>query len=314
MEKVVFSRTVYSLIYPDTEKVLTKLWKKNPLEMYRNAHTGVQENVHLEFKDVWLDWTKDVVVWNQGLTNFYPTAGSSEAIRESIAQYSHHLGQRMHVFEGDYEGYSSFAAAYGIKVVKHSRNNFNTLMGINPGERFYLSQPSSIDGNVWDKFDEFVKFLEFFAPQTDLMLDLCYVGSISKEYKIDVSSKLVHTVFFSLSKVFGVYYHRIGGVFSKREMPGLIGNKWFKNIFSLTLGMELMRKYSIRQIPMKYEKERKKVIRALNKEQGFELVSADVFMLANSNSDKLKDYRRAGETTARICLTPMLDKELREKS
>lgn len=316
MEEVKFTKTVYSLVYPDTEKVLSKLWKSKPLGLYKKAYTGAQDNLHEDFKQVWLDWVKDVVVWNQNLVNFYPTAGSSEAIRESISQYSHqkYLGHRIHVFEGDYEGYAAFAQAYGIQVVKHDRNNFNSLMGINSGERFYISQPSSIDGNVWNKFDEFVKFLEYFAPGTDLMIDLCYVGSVSKKYNIDLSSRLVHSVFFSLSKVFGVYYHRIGGVFCKREMPGLFGNRWFKNVFSLTFGMELMKKFPVNFLPKKYEKIREKVIESLNSKESLSLVPADVFLLANSNSDLLKEYQRGFSGVARICLTEMIDEVFNEKS
>jgi len=315
MDEVKFTKIIYNLVYPDTKKVLSRLWKSNSLDLYKKAYKGSQDNLHEDFKQVWLDWVKDIVVWNKKLVNFYPTAGSNEAIRESISQYSHqkYLGHRLHIFEGDYEGYTIFAQAYGIQVIKHDRNDFNSLFGINSGERFYLSQPSSIDGNVWNKFDEFIKFLENFVPGTDLMIDLCYVGSTSNRYNIDLSSKLVHTVFFSLSKVFGVYYHRIGGIFSKKEMPGLIGNHWFENVFSLIFGIELMKKFPVNFLPKKYEKTRKKVIESLNNKYDFNLIPADVFILSNSNNQKLKDYQRINGI-ARICIAEMIDDIFNKKS
>lgn len=308
MDKI--TRTVYSLIYPETEKVLSDLWKSNPLDLYQDAYLGKQESFHEDFKDQWLNWTSPIVSMGSHLKFFYPTAGSSESIRESIAQYRN---GRIHIFDGDYEGYSEFAKAYNIEVVRHNREDFSTLNNIKDGERFYISQPSSLDGNVWNKFPDFIKYLEE-NTKVELMVDLCYVGTVAKDYKIDVSSPIVHTVFFSLSKVFGVYYHRIGGVFSSKEMLGLYGNRWFKNIFSLQLGINLMKNYSVQELPRKYQKKKEEVLSQLNKENNSSLKSSDVFMLIHGDlsSSFAKQFQRVNR--ARICITPLLDEAMREKS
>lgn len=96
-------------------------------------------------------------------------------------------------------------------------------------------------------------------------------------------------------------------------MPGLFGNRWFKNVFSLTFGIELMNKFSVNFLPKKYEKIRKKVINSLNSKHNLELVPSDVFLLANSNSELLKEYQRV-DGNARICLTEMIDEVFNEKS
>lgn len=314
MEKI--TKTVYSLYYPETDKTLKKIFKESPTFLYEKSYVGsTQENMHLDFKDAWLKWVKPVVTMNENLNHFYATAGSSEAIRESIAQYSHkkYTGHRLHMFKGDYEGYSEFAKSYNIPVVLHDRSNLNTLMGIQSGERFYLSQPSSIDGNVWSQFPEFISILEQFSPGCEVMVDLCYVGAVAKDYQVDLSSKVVNTVFFSLSKVFGVYYQRIGGVFSKSEIPGLYGNRWFKNVLSLYIGIKLMTKYSVQELPKKYLKFQDKSVKDINKKYQSNFVLADVIMLINSKLDSKLAHNYQRENGARICITPILDEAINEK-
>jgi hypothetical protein len=314
MEKVI--KTVYSFIYPETDQLVKELWNLSPSFLYQKPYEGSQNFIDLTFRDEWLEWISPVVRMNPNLNNFYPTAGSSEAIRESIAQYiqKKNIGHKIHVFEGEYEGYLELAKCYGIPVVKHDRNDFNSLMGMSSGDRFYISQPSSIDGNVWTEFNAFIEFLELFNPNVEVMVDLCYVGTVAKDYHIDLSSKIIHTVFFSLSKVFGVYYHRIGGVFCKYEMPGLYANKWFKNIFSLTLGAELMKRYHVKQLPQKYLSQKLNAIDQINKNNDCHFKSSDVFMLGHSalDCDFAMNFERSG--IARICITPLLDEVINEKS
>lgn len=313
MEKII--KTVYSLVYPETEQVLTELWKTNPLHLFSKAYEGTQETIHEDFKQQWLKWTAPVLTLSQDLTNFYPTAGSSEAIRESLAQYaSKHPRKAIHVFEGDYEGYFEFAKVYNIPVIKHNRNDFSTLKDIKENEKFYISQPSSLDGNVWECFPRFVSHLEKNNIPVELMVDVCYIGTVAKDYQVDLTSKLVHTAFFSLSKVFGVYYHRIGGVFSKEPMLGLYGNRWFKNVFSLTFGTELMKRYSVRELPNKYALVKEQIISKINTEHNSNFKASDVMMLLHSSldSDLAKQHQRVD--IARVCITPLLDEAIREKS
>jgi hypothetical protein len=84
-----------------------------------------------------------------------------------------------------------------------------------------LSQPSAIDGNLWPGYGDFLQHMAERHPQVEVMLDLCYVGLLARDYAIEIGYPNIVRLFFSLSKIFGVYYHRMGGVFSKREIPGL---------------------------------------------------------------------------------------------
>ncbi len=132
-----------------------------------------------------------------------------------------------------------------MQVIQHNRQFWKDLErdsdAMRPGDCFYLSQPSSIDGNTWDDADEFIKMMAHTHPYVRIRLDLCYLGTTTRPFKLlNANMFNVDMIFFSLSKVFGVYYHRIGGVFCKRKLPGLFGNRWFKNLFSLQLGCELM--------------------------------------------------------------------------
>ncbi|GEM_PF-3877367 len=46
-----------------------------------------------------------------------------------------------------------------------------------PQDRFYLSAPSGIDGNVWDGYEKFLTFLENKCPEMKLLLDLAYLNT-----------------------------------------------------------------------------------------------------------------------------------------
>lgn len=300
-----FSKTVFSLVYPETEKVLAKLWKKRPLYLYQNSYLEkpIQTKLHLKFRDRWLKWTSRSISHNPELIkNFYPTAGSSEAIRESLALFKAQGGKKIHVFSGEYEGYRALAEAYDLKVIEFDRNQWKKIK-LSPDDRFYISQPSSIDGNLWKEFPNFIKKME--TSKAKVMLDVCYVGTTTKKIKVDTNSPAIHTLFFSLSKVFGVYFHRIGGVFSKEPIPGLEGNKWFKNLFSLLLGIKLMKKYKLNKLPKKYKKLQHKICHQ-NK-----IKPSDVIMLAFSDltNEKAKDFKRTSNQ-ARYCLTQKITEAL----
>lgn len=297
------TKTVYSLFYPETEKVTDDLWKSCPHFLYKKAYENknVQNKFHLKFKNQWLKWTNKSLKFHPNLLkNFYPTAGSSEAIRESLAQYKAQGGEYICVFKGEYEGYKALALSYNLKVYEIDRNLWDVQKFPDKYVRFYISQPSSIDGNVWDKFDLFLK--RMVKEQINVMVDVCYLGTTTKDIKINLNSPAIHTVFFSLSKVFGVYYHRIGGVFSRKPIMGLEGNQWFKNLFSLLLGIELMRKYKINELPKKYHSHQLEICKKLKANP------SDVIMLANSKESKHLEYNRNG--IYRFCITPLLDKTI----
>lgn len=264
VQRVAFSagvtRTVYSLEYPETRAVITEVLASadsSPLlGMYDEPWTRKQDSMHEALIQRWLAWTAAVVSIDVGTFPYsYPTNGSSEAIRDAIMNHAAKRipGVCLHVFEGEYEGYEMIAAAVKMPVVKHSRREkIEDILGkYEDGDLWIISQPSSLDGNIWDGYDDFMKALT--ARNATVFVDLCYVGCVwHNNYRINVNYPCVKTVFWSLSKVFGVYYWRIGGCFSRTELPGLYGNMWFKNLMSIRIGYELLQRYACGELAAKY--------------------------------------------------------------
>ncbi len=315
--------TIYSLVYPETRVAFDHVRGLPDLpEMYERAWTKRQDPMHTALLDGWCDWTAPVVGadWHR-FGHRYVAAGSSEAIRDHIARHlaaahAEHRAPQIHVFEGEYEGYAAYAAAHNVTVRRHDRRDYASSLQqhARAGDRFYLSAPSSIDGMVWPGYDAFVEHLAAAHPEVKLAVDLCYVGCVgSGPYRIDCSSPNIDTVFFSLSKVFGVYYHRIGGVLSTDPLPGLHGNVWFKNLLSIRFGVELMNRHGPLALPTKYRPVQEAIVDPLRSEFGDALTASDVVLLAHapgppSGADEA--FRRCAEGR-RFCLTPALDAHIR---
>jgi hypothetical protein len=323
--------TVYSLVYPETRRVFEAFRRREGLaEMYERAWTKHQDPMHVELFDTWRQWCTPVlsVDWDR-FPHRYASAGSSEAIRDSIASYAAERCSmdpagppRLHVFAGEYEGYAAYARAYHCEVVTHDRADYAESMRnqCRPGERFYLSAPSSLDGDVWSELPAFWRFLAEDLPHLRVALDLCYVGCVgSGAYEIAVDGRCVDTLFFSLSKVFGVYYHRIGGVLTREVAPGMAGNIWFKNLFSLRFGTELLRRHDVFDLPRRARPHQEAVVDSLREIVGPSVRASDVVLLGWQPTPVATDIDPQGIDAAfgrgdgrrRYCLTPALDARLR---
>lgn len=288
--------------------------------MYREAWTQKQDSMHEEFFATWLNWIKPVVnLEGQKFPFVYPTAGASEGLREAIEHYgvtARAAGRTpvIHVFEGEYEGFTAYARAARIDVVTHKRSDWReAVRTTGHGDQFYISQPSAIDGNIWGEFEEFAAALAREKPGADLILDLTYVGCVARDFKINAEHDNIKTVFFSLSKPTGSYYHRIGGCLSREEYPGLFGNKWFKNLLALKLGTEMMKAYGVHDLPRKYAPVQQRAVDDVNRELALDLKASDVYLLGTAApSAEPMDLERylmrgpAGEEIVRACLTPRI--------
>ena len=239
-------------------------------------------------------------------------AGASEGIHALLAYQATHGGGRVHVFDGEYEGYAYTAGALEIPVVFHPRDE-GSLRGvaesIEPGDTFWLSQPSAIDGNLWSGFATFTSLLAEHAPGARLVVDLTYVGAVPGLVPISLENPLVSAVLWSLSKPFGVYYHRIGGLLTREEIPSLRGQLWFKNLFSLALGERLMATFGPGELPRRYlEKQASAVSSAIAEgtvPPGTR--ASDVVLLAHGvRGDATWDEYRRG-AGLRFCLSPSMD-------
>jgi len=323
------SKTVYALVTPQVEKIKDRIFgeagskqREKHLSQFREAWTGKQDAYHREFFETWFEWSSPVVDIDEGVwQHHYPTAGASEGLRHLI--YAHAIRTEgkgaIHVFKGEYEGYKAMAEACDIQCVEHSRRNIthaeleSIAQKFTPRDLFLVSQPSAIDGNVWKDFNFFVSVM----PKNSIVADITYVGSVPSaavEEKFDLNAASIENIVFSLSKPFGVYYDRIGGVLSREVDGGLFGNKWFKNLTSLELGTALLKAFPVFHMPRELAPYQGMAMRSAEKSLGFKLQTSDVAILATGTnsvgSERLARYvfREEG---LRVCLTPEMSRLIR---
>jgi hypothetical protein len=328
------SKTVYALVTPQTEAAKNLIFgnsvagpdtaRRRHLEQFRDAWTGKQFAAHEAFLEQWMAWAAPVVAIDTvGFGWRYPTAGGSEALFHVIAAYGNRArGERfdpeVHVFAGEYEGYKAYAEACGIAVVEHARADWESIgRAIPTTALFCLSQPSAIDGNVWPQANAFLASLAAGTDRPRVLLDVTYVGAIADRpaARIAADAPAVQAVVFSLSKPFGVYYDRIGGVLSRISMPSLFGNQWFKNLTSLQLGTALLERHDVFDLPRRYRSVQREAAALIGRRLDLTLSPSDVCVLAQADPETTGDLelaaflrRPAGDPAAslRLCLTPTM--------
>lgn len=332
------SGTVYSLVMPESERMLCRVvdgydrsatWKdgydaseareQEWLDMYREPWTQKQDVMHEAYFDKWIEWTRAVLNFRpEQFPNRYPTAGASEGIVKLMAEhYSAATGEkRIHIFDGEYEGFAAFAASLNIEVVRHNRAEWKSVVNkIGKGEQFWISQPSAIDGEVWEDWNDFMFNMLTYAPEAQVIPDLTYVGAVAADYNINLYYANIPAFVMSHSKPLGGYYQRVGGVFAREEWESLFGNKWFKNLQSLRWGTMMMEEYGVQELPQRYRKAQEAATAHLSAQLGVDLKPCAVMLLASGeategNVDPLvASLTRAGRI--RICVTPQMDKLIR---
>ncbi|KRQ92648.1 hypothetical protein CQ12_35765 [Bradyrhizobium jicamae] len=328
------SKTVYALVTPETEAAKNFILgnavtapdaaRRHHLEQFRDAWTGKQFASHEAFLERWMAWAAPVIAIDAaGFSWRYPTAGGSEALFHVITDYGNRarverFNPEVHVFTGEYEGYKAYAEACGIAVVEHPRADWQAVGRALPATAlFCLSQPSAIDGNVWREANDFLALLAAGAKAPRVLLDVTYVGSIAEQpaARIAADSPSVQVLAFSLSKPFGVYYDRIGGVLCRKAMPSLFGNQWFKNLTSLQLGHALLDRHDVFDLPRRYKSVQHEAAARVGRRLGLTLSPCDVTVLAKADASAATDHalaaflrRPAGDLNAplRLCLTPTM--------
>lgn len=320
------SKTVYALVTRQTRMAKSaalgyndEATRREYFAEFEEAWTGKQDRYHNEFFDAWHEWSKPVIdLDRQNYRFFYPTAGASQAIQHLIFDHAvRHPHGRILFFEGEYEGYKAMAEAAGIRYTEVPRDEWRSLdyCLLGEGDLYFVSQPSAIDGNVWHEFNEFVAAL----PENSVVADITYVGAIPRKAlkeRFNLNAPSIRNVVFSLSKPFGAYYDRIGGVWCREEDLGLFGYKWFKNLTSLRLGVELMRENGVFDIPEFYAADQNLMIWRLRENFNVKFEASDVYILATADpalaapqDAALFEYiTRAGR--ARVCLTPGMAKQI----
>lgn len=311
------SKIIYSIPFPETKAVTEFEWRTMDFDdLFDEPHLMRQDSHHARFVNAYRRWASPVI---EGLDSFpeaHPSAGSAEAIKDTLSViHGNNPELRLHMFEGDYEGVTAYATSMGFQVVKHFRTEevINSLSDrVKAGEIWYISQPSALDGNLWNGYDDFMQKTE--AAGLRVLVDTAYVGTVTKNYKIKVDYPHIDAVFFSLSKPFGVYYQRIGGVFVKKVNRLLQGNVWTKNLPSLRIGEALMKRYGVFDIARKYQPTQQDVIDFFSRKTGIRLIPSDVITVAHlptAAADIPEEYRSLcrGNPAAgffRPCLVPSM--------
>jgi hypothetical protein len=335
--------TIYSLVMPESEQALayvvdgcerdsllgasdaaarmTDLRRKNYFSRYHEPWTQKQDAMHEAYFSRWLKWAAPIVwIRADDFPHRYPTAGASEGIFKIMAEYSaacHASGitPSVHVFEGEYEGFSAYAAALRIRTVAHPRDDWRDVPArLERHAQFWVSQPSAIDGNVWSHFGDFVSAMGGAQPDVQVIPDLTYVGGVARDFHVDLDHPNIPAIVISHSKPFGGYYHRVGGVFSRREYLSLFGNKWFKNLQSLAWGTEMMKRHGVYDLPRKYRSVQEAAVETIARRLEIEgLAPADVLLLGiapppRTVSPLLSSVLRGSGRgrVIRLCLTPAM--------
>lgn len=325
MSELGVMKTIYVPVHPKVRAIKQALGARvdDTVGMFDNPHHRAPDQMHHEFFDMYREWSRAALDIQQAdFTYVYPSSGSSEAIRETIAYHANQeraegREPQIHIFQGEYEGYTAYADTHDVNVVVHDRDNYAETLAkhLRPGDRFYISTPSGIDGNIWDGYEDFLQFLEEHHPKAKLMLDFAYLNTTRETPSIRTQSPVVNSIFVSLSKAFpGTYYNRIGGLMSKEAFPGLYGNMWFKNLDSLLLGTNLMHNSPLGEIPTWMGRVQDAVIAELSQKLGSDdITPADVTFVATQpmpeNPTPIQQHlQRPGTDHVRYCLTPGIAK------
>lgn len=321
------SKTVYSLVYPETRALMHEALSEHTNEMIARhdaPHLRTQDAYGPDFARDWWRWAgfEHADQW----AHFYPTCGASEALRELINELTRTNGTLV-VLEGEYEGYQAIAQGNGTHVLvlrrEHWQEDWQQISAhLTTPTQVWLSNPSSIDGNFWPDFDLFCHTVQH--PLVELWVDLTYIGAStpSKHQHLSINLQHITGCVFSLSKPAGMYYRRVGGCFSARPIAGLYGNQWFKNLDSMFLGQLFMSRFARGALPEKYHQLQQHVVDHINAWTQLDAPlwkQSDVFLLAHAHeypfchsTHEPNPFKRG--SVYRVCLTPTLHKMIYDQA
>ena len=192
------SGTIYSLVMPESEAALAFVVdggdsdasrldaqrREHFLSRYHEPWTQKQDSMHEAYFEHWLSWSAPVVsvdaaasrsairrrararVSSKSSPSISPPRAASASNRRSICS------------RANIEGFGAYAEALGIRTVRHDRLRWQEVpAAVARGAMFSISQPSAIDGAVWEDFDRFVGAMAELRPEVPVVPDLTYVGS-----------------------------------------------------------------------------------------------------------------------------------------
>jgi histidinol-phosphate/aromatic aminotransferase/cobyric acid decarboxylase-like protein len=298
-------KAVYSYFFPEVRKVLQEIDPAEVNAILMQSISPGLDNFHFKAIDTYVKYFASEL---PGLSQYkyqYVTSGASEGIFHLLAKLKAENGDKVvYVLKGEYEGYAGYGRNLGLNIVTVENPGDLKLV---PKGTLFISSPSARDGNIIDS-KEWDQILE---SGHEIIYDATYVG-LTQPHVFNVSHPNIKAVICSLSKPFGLYYHRIGFVFSRIPLPTLEVNKWFKNINSLVIAQRILEGIPNGSLVTKYRPWQENALMTMEKQFGEKAKASDVILLANEGvvlDNRLEEYKRGNGY--RFCLTPyFLNQEL----
>lgn len=303
--------TVYSYYLPEVRRLVDDLTREFPHEVFLRSVDPGLDDFHLPVMDKLVRFHAREV---SGLADFpwrYPTAGSEEGIREYFTALATAGGGPVYAWKGDYEGYREVARSRGLTL--RDVETGTDPASLPPGH-WFVSNPSARDGMVLPAGA--VRAVADAGHR--VFYDLSYLGTTAPA-AYDLMHPNVDAVALSFSKPYGLFYYRIGFLFSRREIPVLYANRWFKNVFGLLVAERILDTVDQSALAAKYRALQGRIVAGINAETSLGLLPSDVFLLAHldaAGASRLDEAQRrlvprfARGDGYRFCLTPcFLDAE-----
>lgn len=312
MKKLKVIKPVYTYYFPQIRKLIDGIVKKYPHEIFLKSTKPGLDNFHLPVIQNFLKFYKDYLT---GLDKFpfrYPVSGSSEGIFHLLVWLKNNYPDLpVYVLKGEYEGYGEYGKNIGVAITEVTEKE---LLKARKGILF-VSNPSARDGNIIE--NEFINQCADHGHK--LIADMAYLG-LTRKYNFNLSHPNIIAVLTSLSKPFGLFYYRIGFVFTRFEMPTLYPNIWFKNILSLIIADKIFTKFKPDYFYNKYRSLQEKILARIKSETGIQMRKSDVIFLGyltNGDFEKLDSRQQrivepfCRSKKYRFCLTPYFMKSNR---
>ena len=300
--------TVYSFYLPEVRALITDLTHEYPHDVFlRSITPGLDDFDRPIIEKLIASHGRDVLGLSQ-FPNRYPTAGSEEGIREYMTLLQSNGVRQIYLWEGDYEGYREVAKTRNISAVAVDYNSDPAKL--EPGY-WFLSNPSARDGMIVPE----EKTLAIAEAGHKVFYDLSYLGA-TLPHVFDLSHPNIVAAAVSFSKPFGLFYYRVGFTFCREAIPGLFGNKWFKNIYGLLIAERILDRLDQDKLARKYKAIQAQIVQEIDEAYELGLTASDAFLLAKlpaAAASQLPAERQAmigkfkrGESY-RFCLTPYFE-------
>lgn len=297
--------TVYSYYLPEVRAIISEMVREYPHDVFLQSISSGLDDFHHPIIEKLVEVNRTELA---ELSNFqfrYPTSGSEEGIREYFTLLRNKQVNQVYMWKGDYEGYREVAATRSIKITEVDYEV--DPKRLKPGF-WFLSNPSARDGMIVPK----EKIQAILNAGHKVFDDLSYLRA-TMPHRFDLSHPNIDAVAVSFSKTYGLFYYRVGFLFSRETVPALYANKWFKNVFSLLVAERILDELDQAAMITKYKKIQSDIVADINGTFKLGVSASDAFLLAKLSaaaggqlpleSQSLINNFRRGDWY-RFCLTP----------